>query len=1224
VGGASLVWSQEYRATITGTVTDSSKAVIPDATVTVRNLDTNEVVRVKTNDTGVYTVPFLHPGHRVEVSVEASGFQKATYPPIVLSVSQVQTADFVLKVGSVKESMTVTSESYQVGLDSAKADRGIVVDNKIITEMPLNGRNILSFLDTVAGVTNEARAGLEMAPTNMYNTSFYTINGGLAQNTEYTIDGQPNNAITWYSNGPSAIPSVDAIQEFKVITNPYDAQLGRTSGGVVSMELKSGTNVLHGTAYEFAKRTFMDASTWFNNYYQLPKAIHREDQYGFEVGGPLYIPHFYDGRNTTFFMFNWEHYNEVFPTDWTFELPNPAWLQGDFSNFTDASGALIPVYDPATATTANPTRQIFQDSAGQYNHVNTNRFNAIAVNVLNLIMASTHPTAQTFANELPWESVWLDTRSQVNGFNNFLVKVDRVIGSKDHLSVNFIDDHTSNSFLSTPPGVWQNGENFKEFELNAGADWVHTFRSNLLLDFHTSYQRYYRSDGWPDSSYNPTQLGFPPSLVNSLVFKTGFPQISFNMSQAVVSTGNGYGDWIGTSRDWYYFPEDTFSAAPTITWVKNKHTLRFGLDFRTTHAVQNVSWTNVLQFTTNGAATSEYWNNPGVSGGGTLPDGTQLSSTSSGNAILDWLLGQPNSASVWNALDPYYTWHYFAPWIQDDWKMTPKLTLNLGLRYDLNGPPTARHNWLNTGFDFSAVNPVSAEINRAAYPNFPTVLGGITFPDMTGQDTQWARDYTKVQPRVGFAYQLTANTVLRGGYGRLVMSPMGDEPTSAGFQNNPVFLNSSDGGRTLFPDNLTNPFPGGIPPIPYSSLGLQTDLGEGVAYINPHYKLPYVDQTSLGVQRATPKNGKLEVSYVGSRSRDQDSAYYSLNENLPLAQECDQSQDAVGQLDRLYVCNQLVNNPFDGLPNVLGGLGAFQQTSAYQLVRPYPEFGGISEYQNNWGKSWYNSLQTTYTQRVSWVQLNGSWTWSNTMTNQPSGDIYVDEIHSIRARTLAPTDRTHRFTLQSVLYVPIGRGKKYFSGMSRPLDAVIGGWELGSGFFWEGGNPIYLPSGYNLVGNIHASATAGTRRTAQPGVIDLGINQCYETWIPPVLDSNNMVTQAGYYQVGPSAPGTNCSASNVAWQQIAPGAADFTQPLSGAFRYPAGQQIDTNLSKNFKLTERVSLQLRLEEFNILNHPTWWYGLDTNPPDAAFGTITKAAVGQANNPRLGQLGAKIIW
>jgi hypothetical protein len=1216
-----LVWGQEYRATITGIVTDSSKAIIPNATVSVRNLDTNEVLKVKTNAAGVYTVPFLHPGHRLEVSAEAPGFKKATFPPIVLSVSQTQTADFVLQVGAINEVITVTSEAYAVGLDSSKADRGIVVDNATISALPLDGRNPLSIMDVMAGVTNENGPGSQGVPTDMFQASWYTINGGLAQNTEYTIDGMPDNSIPWYSSGPSAIPSVDAIQEFKVITNPYDAQYGRTAGGVVDMELKSGTNALHGTVYEFARRTFMDANTWANDNTVpvTPRPDHTEDQYGFEIGGPVYIPHIYNGRNKTFFMFNLERYKETIPQLYYFDIPDAQWLQGNFTNFVETGPGVcvnpnitsceIPLYDPATGTAAGTARQLIRNSQGQYNMVDPSRFNPIAVNVLNLILASTHPTTVALPNLQPWESVWMDDIPATPHFDNYIAKVDEIIGTKDHLSVNYIHDYNATNSLQTPPAVWQNGSTFTEYHLNAGVDWVHTFRSNLLFDFHVSYQRYWRMDGEPIGwNYNPAQLGFPAALINELPLKTGFPQISFTMTEPAAAQGNGYGNWIDPSRDLYYMPDDTDSVAPTLTWIRNKHTLRTGLDFRITHAVQNVNWTNSIQLSANGQATSEYWYWNGFNDQPTLPNGTPLA-VYSGNSILDFLLSQPNSVSVQNQANPIYTWHYWAPWVQDDWKITPKLTLNLGLRYDLNGPPTARHNWLNTGFNFTAVNPINGAV-QAVDPRFPTVKGGVTFPT-PGNNLPWARDYSKIQPRVGFAYQLHANTVIRGGFGRLVMSPMGDEPTTTGFSNWPNFVNSPDGGPILYPDNLTNPFPNGIPAIPGSSLGLKTSLGNGIYYLNPNYKLPYVDQGSFGVEQAMPKNGKLELSYVASRSYDQDaliSAFMSngaLDENIPLYKSCNELLSTSSNPNPQANCMNQINNPFYNLPGVVGGLGQDQTLPAYQLARPYPEFAGITEGQVNWGKIWYNSLQTTYAQRVSWVQVNASWTWSKTM--QSGG--WLDPFYQLPMRSIAPTDRPHRVTLTSVLDMPVGRGRKYFSGMNRPLDAVLGGWQLATSFFWEGGQPLAMPSGYNLVGNIH-----GPKQNA-PGTIDLGMNGCFQIWDPPVGNT------PGYY----SAPtGSDCS-EGVAWQAIAPYAPTKTQPFTDAIREPGTQQIDTDLNKSFKFTERVSMQLRLEMFNVMNHPTFYgnYEANTSLGTPDFGAVIKA-YGQANNPRRGQLGAKIIW
>lgn len=1210
MGGVAL--GQEFRATITGTVTDSSKAVISNAVVTVRNLDTNQVITVKTTAAGVYTVSFLHPGQKLEVSASAPGFEKATYPPVVLTVSQKQTANFVLHVGAASQEVTVNSQSYDVGLDTEKSDIGTVIDNKTITQLPLNGRNPLSLMDYVPGVTNEAGPGLESPPNNMYNISFFTVNGTPAQNTEYTIDGMPNNANPWYSNGPSTVPSVDAMQEFKVVTSPYDAQYGRTAGGVVSMELKSGTNGLHGSVYEFAKRGYMDANSWENNYVGQSRPAHTEDQYGFELDGPVYIPHLYNGRDKTFFMFNFERFKEVLPSFQTYDMPNAAWLQGDFSDFTDQTGALMPVFDPSTATTNDPTRKIFQNAAGQYNHVDPSRLNPIAVNTLNLMLATAKPTSVRFPNELPWEQIWVNTAPNTASSQNFIVKIDQTLGSKDHLSGSWVRSYNPSYAPNTPQGVpWFNGSTFTEYHMNSGVDWVHTYRSNLLSDVRFSYQRYWRTDGpiAANLSFDPTQLGFSSALMSQLPLKRGFPEVNFDMQQQSTGTGNGYNNWLAMSRDFYYMPDDSYNVAPTITWTKGRHNIRAGLDLRISHLNQTFQYDNTMAFTANGQATSEYWNQNDSNDIPTAPDGTPLSQSGSGNAVLDFLIGQPNTVQVQNQLLPYYTQHYYAPWIQDDWKVTPTLTLNLGFRYDLNGPPTARHNWLNTGFNFNAVNPVDAMVDHSG--GLPTLKGGITFPTTSGTNQPWAQDYSKWQPRLGFAWQAKPGTVLRGGAGRLAMSPT-DNPQSAGFTNNPVYNNSPDGGRTYFNNNLGNPFPNGIPAIPGASQGLMTYLGQSVTFANPHYKLPTVINGSLGIEQAMPQDGKLGISYVMSRGYDMDKTYTALDTPAALYKSCNATLGTTSNPYPQGQCENLTQNPFYGVAGVAGGLGTNTQTSLYQLARPYPEFAGISETQNNWGRSWYNSLQTTYQQRVGWAQVNATWTWSKTM--QSGG--YLDDVYLVPSRSIAGTDRQNRVTVTSVVKLPIGRGMKYFSGMNRPLDAAIGGWELAANGFWETGQPVGLNQNYNIVGDIRARGA----KHSTSDIIDAGVNQCVELW------NNATPTQAGYYKLFTANGQTDSSCSgNIAWQQTAPYAPTTTQQYTDQIRGPGATQIDVNLSKNFKFTERLSMQLRMEEFNVLNHPNWYGQVDMNPTDTNFGTVNKILTGgQTNSPRQGQLGVKILW
>ena len=1220
IGITTFCAGQEFRATITGIVTDSSKAVIPNAIVTVRNLDTNEVLTVRTNSAGIYTAPYLHPGQKLEVSAESPGFAKVTYPPIVLTISQTQTANFVLNVGTETQQVTVNSESYQVGLDTEKADRGTVIDNKTITQLPLNGRNPLSLMDYVPGVTNEGGPGIESTPNNMYNISFFTVNGTPAQNTEYTIDGMPNNANPWYSNGPSTVPSVDSIQEFKVVTNPYDAQYGRTASGVVSMELKSGTNDLHGSAYEFAKRGFMDANNWFNNYIGQNRPAHTEDQYGFEVEGPVYIPKLYNGRNKTFFMFNFERFKQVLPTTQTYDIPNAAWLQGDFSNFVDQSGQMMPVFDPSTATTDDPTRQIFRNSAGQYNHVDPSRLNPIAMKMVNMMLTAAPATSIRFPSELPWEQIWINTVPNTSSSQNYVVKIDQILGNKDHISGSWIRSYNPSESWNSPQSApeWFSGSTFTEYHMNTGLDWVHTFRSNLLSDVHFSYQRYWRTDGPPSQglNYDPSQLGFSSSLLSGLPLKMGFPTLNFNMQQQTSATGNGYNNWLAMSRDFYYMPDDSYSLAPSITWNKGKHNLRAGLDWRISHLSQTFQYDNVMAISTDGTATSEYWNQNDSNDIPALPDGTPLSQSGSGNAVLDFLIGQPTGTggvTVQNQLFPYYTQHYYAPWIQDDWKITPRLTLNLGFRYDLNGPPTTRHNWLNTGFDFNAVNPVDSMVDHSG--GLPTLKGGILFPNTSHSNQPWAQDYSKWQPRLGFAWQPLIGTVIRGGAGRIVMSPA-NNPQAAGFTNNPAYSSSPDGGRTYYPDNLGNPFPNGVPPIPGASLGLATYLGKSVTFANPHYKLPSVINGSIGIEQVMPYDGKFDISYVMSQGYGMNVNYTGVDANLPLYGSCNATLGTPSNPYPQGQCQNLTNNPFYGVAGVAGSLGTNTQTSFYQLARPYPQFTGITESLNNWGRSWYNSLQTTYQQRLGWEQLNATWTWSKTM----QGGGYRDDVYLIPVRTIAGTDRQNRITVTSVMNVPIGRGLKYFSNMNRGVDTLVGGWELAANGFWETGQPVQIDSNnqtYNVVGNIRAHVP----KHSTAYVIDAGVNPCTQIW------HSATPSKPGYYSLSEYGQDvSSCSSgSSPVWQQVAPYAPKTSQEWTDQVRGPGASQIDVNLSKNFKFTERISMQLRMEEFNVLNHPNWYSQVDMNPTDTNFGTINKPLTGgQTNNPRFGQLGVKVLW
>src|SRR5574340_33814 len=345
---AALACAQEFRATVTGHVTDQSGAAVPNIAIQVKNVDTNEVATTASDSQGNYVVPFLRPGN-YSITVEAAGFKRFTRDGMRLQVGQSATIPIALEVGAVTESVTVTAETPL--LETAKADRGQVVDSQRVSEFPLNARNpfMLSFLS--AGVNYNGNI-IYQRPFDNGAIADWNINGGWNRNNEFLLDGAPNNSQAG-GNNIALVPPVDSVEEFKIQTNSYDAQYGKTSGGIINVSLKSGTNDLHGTVYEFARRNAWDANSFQNNARGVPKADHFLDQYGGAVGGPIVIPKLYNGKDKSFFFFNYEGYREGTPTPLNISVPAPEFINGDFGNLINNQGRLITIYDPTTGRAVN-------------------------------------------------------------------------------------------------------------------------------------------------------------------------------------------------------------------------------------------------------------------------------------------------------------------------------------------------------------------------------------------------------------------------------------------------------------------------------------------------------------------------------------------------------------------------------------------------------------------------------------------------------------------------------------------------------------------------------------------------------------------------------------------------------------------------------------------------------------------------------------------------------
>jgi hypothetical protein len=1193
LGAASLSSAQEFRATITGRVNDPNGLAVPGATVTATNAQTGEVAVGTTTTDGLYTIPFLRPG-RYTVSAELSGFRKVSQANVQLEVGQTSTVNFQLPLGELSEEVTVTAESPL--LDTSKADRGLVIDNERVTELPLNARNpfMLSYLSP--GITYNGPA-IYQRPFDNGAIADWSINGGQNRNNEFLLDGAPNNSIQG-GNNIAYVPPVDSVQEFKIVTNSYDAQYGRTAGGVINVSLKSGTNTFHGSGYEFARRKALDSNEYFFKVNNRDKPNHKLDQYGFQVDGPVSIPGVYDGRNKTFFMFNYEGYKEATPNPATFTVPDAAQLRGDFSNLRDAQGRLITIYDPATGRLENGqwVRDPFKG-----NVIPEGRIDPMARKFAQYFL---QPNAQAPAGSDPWRNNYVFAPNLAfDTFHNLATKVDQNISERTKIFVRYAynkrtEQRSTNGILSGPA---QDGQ-LPLWRINHSGvtDWVRTVSSSLIVNVRAGLNQYLelaRSD--PGLNFDPSELGFPGAFVNALPNKV-FPRLNFVQT---ASAPSGFGATTGGTVEYQNLGRNSrnsetttgFSLQPNFSWVKSSHNVRGGLDMRLTWYTREIN-TNLFVMTFDRRFTQRVYN---------------AADALSGNSIASFLLGAPAFGFIENNFYPTFRWSYYAPWVQDDWKITGRLTLNLGLRWDLNTPVSEQDNRINYGFDTQAINPVSSRINEQQFPGYQ-VRGGLGFVDVNGNPKypyQWDRN--NIQPRIGFAYLAGDKTVVRGGYGLYYVNVVSIS-ASNGFGVQTPLVTSVDGDRTSTVP-LSNPFSQGIAPAPGSSQGLQTFLGRSVSFSNADFVNPYVHQFSLGVQRELPWRTTVELSYVGSRTRQEQNRWGGFNEPpLSLRDRCDPTKGG-----SVAFCNELLPNPFYQVPGFEGTARFTSPTlSRYELSRPFPEFGSITMFDRNDGSIWYNSAQLVVNKRVSsGLSLAGTYTLSK-MIEQNGGDNVIGgnnnqqplitDVDRVVQKSPFESDRRHRITISGVYHLPFGREQKFLASAGPVVAGVVSGWEVAGLWLFNSGRPWGLPQNVIYLKDAtldNVDFGASVIRAVRPCVAQ--------------MNDAGVVTMLGY------SIAAGCTEPNFIIKPNYTGT--YVSFRDGSIRRPPFYQFDLNFAKTTQLTDRMRLQLRFELYNVFNQVIYdERQYENNPTNPLFGTIDRTVVRQSNFPRYGQLAAKLLF
>jgi len=1252
---AVVAWSQTTQQ-FTGTVVDSTGAVVLGAQVVVHNQATGVDTKAVTTSSGDYTVTYLIPG-TYDVSVSKDGFSTAKKTNIQLNVDQTSTIDFSLQVGAPSQVVTVNASATQIEL--SKSDRGEIIDNELIQEAPLDGRNPFTLFDLSPGTHDFSQA---QYPRPFDNVTGNQLVNGSFQPSQSSVDGVGNDAGDL---GRTAFtPSVDVVGEYKIVLNAYDASYGHSGGSAVDVSLKSGSNKFHGTADLFARRQWLDTRDWQSGYYGNPKVSHRRSQESFVVDGPVVIPHLINGMNKLFFIASYERMRDILPNPSynTYSVPNPAWVTGDFStatywNSTTQSLQPLTIYDPLTPlhTVVDPNDGLTKQAHDAFpgNKIPTDRIDPIATNVLAYLSYVT-PNAKPGPGYAPWTNNYVVNQVENDLWTNMMVKVDYNPSEANTFSFRWAKQGRTavdlwNTCVPASDPANSDGKGIQPATQTGSAQWTHVFSPNLLLNVGTSVMVYTNeaNEGSIFSGNEVAKLGFASVFYNQIQSKNRFLNISSNGLPNAANFVDFGPNWLGYSGD-----RHALDLLPTVTYIKGGHTIRVGINIDFSQWMSPIGG-NADNFNFSSNFTNEF-------GGGTA-NNSDAPGYSSRMSVASLLLGYPNNGSA-NWTDyPFYSQHYFAPWFQDDWKITKKLTLNLGARWDFTTPEVERHNKMNGVFDPSALNPITAMIPAGtdALGTSTNLQGGLTFAGVNGQSRGgYKMNKLEVQPRFGFAYAISDKMSLRGGIGENYLNVQLTNG-SDGFSNSTSYTNSLNNGLTPYTattgQGLSNPI-AVVPQPSGSSLGYLQDLGKSFSFLNPNYQIPAFWSWSTTYEVALTKRDIVSASYVGNRVPNNPE-----NNNINQISPAWNAQCDVERGGNRQLCDSAagqIANPFLGIA-AFGGSGYYNSStlSKSNFSRPYPEFGDITENgATNNGKNWYNAFQAVASHQLSdsltlhatythaKAESSGGWvpggnTWSPPGTNPSTG--WVDELNNVFAREVSTyADVHHSVTLSGVAILPFGRNRLLMSNANRVVDEIVNGWEISpvftyySGFAWRpqdsGGSGSTF---YDHSGNWEMASTGG------PINKSMGVSH---TILPPDgqhKDSRirGVTPCVGYKNTDtgdiiPSPAAVAAGCSSIDFVRAPNSYAVGRQNIDFGVRQPGAYKLDISASKNFGIPEasriflgsEAKLQVRVDFLNAFNHPDWDEGYNNDPTSIDFGTIGKGPSGPTNEPRYLQLSGRLSW
>jgi Carboxypeptidase regulatory-like domain/TonB dependent receptor len=1141
------VWAQESRATVIGRVTDTSGAVIPGASVSFANVDTAVIVRTATNAEGNYFSSFLIPG-TYRITAEKSGFKNLVRTGITLSVNDRLELNLTLEIGSQSESITVTADTPL--LDSANVAVGRVVSVEEVRNLPIHLGDVDNIIRLGNGVAFTDQPAKDQ-PWQSLNTA-YAMAGSPANRNEFTLDGASN---TSHDEARSTVaqawsPIADVVSEFKVQTATFDVSTGQTEGGVVNVSLKSGTNRFHGSAFFDKETAAVDANQFFANAVGQPRANLNLTNPGGSFSGPVIIPKVYNGRNRTFFLFGYTWTKSVASGGTAggivATVPTAAERNGDFSALLRL-GKVYQIYDPFSRVPA--AGGLFSNQPVAGNMIPPDLISPVAQKILGYYPLPEQPGTANGGNNLD-RSNW---PSRVR-YHSDVYKFDQNVSDRNRLMFRVVSNRNDNNsvdfFGYDNPSV---GAHFWQTSLGFAFAENYSFSPKLIMDLRVSDSSFVRAQGLDDAGkgYNLTTVGFPQYLQNAIApAQQEFPRVSIA----------GFTNLGGRAP--LYKNTETRSLGVTLYRIAGSHQVKFGGEFRfnpeNRAGVSPTDTSTSLNFT----ATSAYTVGP-MSNSPAAPIG---------QALAGFLYGiTTGSITVPSITDFAESDKDFAWFVQDDWKLTRKLNVNIGLRYEYQTALTERFNRSVRGFDPTAALPFAAQA-MANYAKNPTPevspsmflpQGGLLFAGVGGQPrTLYEPQTTAFMPRVGFAYAPNPKTVIRGGVG-VFYGSLGirlQDAIQTGFNQATNIVPTNDGGIT-FASSLANPFPTGILAPTGASLRILTYIGNAISFFNPHPLAPRLLKYEVDVQREIPGSFVFSVGYLGSRGADLE----VLRSFKPLPNQYLSTSPKRDQATINYLTASLPN-PFNGIPQFSGTNLSGTVVPRSALIAPYPQFSGISYYTYD-GKSWYDALNLKLEKRFSRGYMAAlTYTFSSflsAVTLLNPGDAQPSKFRS-------PHDFPHHIALSGIYELPIGRGRPFLSGLKGIPQSVLGGWSLSYIYTYQSGPPISFGN-VLLNGNARDIPLDSSKRSAA---------QWFNTSVfnrdPTQQLANNLIT------LSPT----------------------FARIRSAAYNYS-----DASLLKQIRVREGLRMEVRIDALNVFNQVTFG-APNTSPTSPSFGVVTT----QMNVPR----------